>query len=169
MHQFPANVLLFVVVFLSSSAVHAKSIVAILHLLVALSQHFRAPIRLPDHVSIQVVVVQVGFVLSFPEGCSFSSACLLCWFGKVPPKLELSFKFHPWLFIRLLHKRSLQSLLIWCLPEERGHLAVQANSRRDHWKHWVSTLHCVTLKTQHRFYSDAQSIETKAGATRDFQ
>ncbi|XP_035769779.1 parvin, alpha a [Neolamprologus brichardi] len=41
-------------------SVHAKSIVAILHLLVALSQHFRAPIRLPDHVSIQVVVVQVG-------------------------------------------------------------------------------------------------------------
>ncbi|AWP08952.1 putative alpha-parvin isoform 2 [Scophthalmus maximus] len=40
-------------------SVHAKSIVAILHLLVALSQHFRAPIRLPDHVSIQVVVVQV--------------------------------------------------------------------------------------------------------------
>uniref|UniRef100_A0A8C5EU69 Alpha-parvin n=1 Tax=Gouania willdenowi TaxID=441366 RepID=A0A8C5EU69_GOUWI len=39
-------------------SVHAKSIVAILHLLVALSQHFRAPIRLPDHVSIQVVVVQ---------------------------------------------------------------------------------------------------------------
>uniref|UniRef100_A0A8K9XI69 Parvin alpha n=1 Tax=Oncorhynchus mykiss TaxID=8022 RepID=A0A8K9XI69_ONCMY len=36
-------------------SVHAKSIVAILHLLVALSQHFRAPIRLPDHVSIQVV------------------------------------------------------------------------------------------------------------------
>ncbi|KAI4825432.1 hypothetical protein KUCAC02_021112 [Chaenocephalus aceratus] len=30
-------------------SVHAKSIVAILHLLVALSQHFRAPIRLPDH------------------------------------------------------------------------------------------------------------------------
>ncbi|NWV31142.1 PARVA protein, partial [Grantiella picta] len=40
-------------------AVHAKSLVAILHLLVALSQYFRAPIRLPDHVSIQVVVVQV--------------------------------------------------------------------------------------------------------------
>ncbi|XP_072650142.1 alpha-parvin isoform X3 [Canis lupus baileyi] len=39
-------------------AVHAKSLVAILHLLVALSQYFRAPIRLPDHVSIQVVVVQ---------------------------------------------------------------------------------------------------------------
>uniref|UniRef100_A0A7N6FAC5 Calponin-homology (CH) domain-containing protein n=1 Tax=Anabas testudineus TaxID=64144 RepID=A0A7N6FAC5_ANATE len=46
-------------------SVHAKSIVAILHLLVALSQHFRAPIRLPDHVSIQVVVVQVGIVLLF--------------------------------------------------------------------------------------------------------
>uniref|UniRef100_A0A8C6LRM1 Parvin, alpha a n=1 Tax=Nothobranchius furzeri TaxID=105023 RepID=A0A8C6LRM1_NOTFU len=40
-------------------SVHAKSIVAILHLLVALSQHFRAPIRLPDHVSIQVVVLPV--------------------------------------------------------------------------------------------------------------
>nr|XP_019830810.1 PREDICTED: alpha-parvin-like [Bos indicus] len=40
--------------------VHAKSLVAILHLLVALSQYFRAPIRLPDHVSIQVVVVQVS-------------------------------------------------------------------------------------------------------------
>uniref|UniRef100_A0A673G176 Alpha-parvin n=1 Tax=Sinocyclocheilus rhinocerous TaxID=307959 RepID=A0A673G176_9TELE len=39
-------------------SVHAKNIVAILHLLVALSQYFRAPIRLPDHVSIQVVVVQ---------------------------------------------------------------------------------------------------------------
>ncbi|XP_073514374.1 alpha-parvin-like isoform X1 [Phyllobates terribilis] len=40
-------------------SVHAKSVVAILHLLVALSQYFRAPIRLPDHVSIQVVVVQM--------------------------------------------------------------------------------------------------------------
>ncbi|NXG54500.1 PARVA protein, partial [Hemiprocne comata] len=44
-------------------SVHAKSLVAILHLLVALSQYFRAPIRLPDHVSIQVVVVQVREVL----------------------------------------------------------------------------------------------------------
>ncbi|KAI2662200.1 Alpha-parvin [Labeo rohita] len=43
-------------------SVHAKNIVAILHLLVALSQHFRAPIRLPDHVSIQVVVVQGVYV-----------------------------------------------------------------------------------------------------------
>uniref|UniRef100_A0A4W4FU09 Calponin-homology (CH) domain-containing protein n=1 Tax=Electrophorus electricus TaxID=8005 RepID=A0A4W4FU09_ELEEL len=40
-------------------SVHAKSVVATLHLLVALSQHFRAPLRLPEHVSIQVVVVQV--------------------------------------------------------------------------------------------------------------
>uniref|UniRef100_UPI00398EB005 parvin, alpha a isoform X2 n=1 Tax=Pristiophorus japonicus TaxID=55135 RepID=UPI00398EB005 len=38
--------------------VHMKSLVAILHLLVAVSQYFRAPIRLPDHVSVQVVVVQ---------------------------------------------------------------------------------------------------------------
>uniref|UniRef100_A0A669BSA5 Parvin, alpha a n=1 Tax=Oreochromis niloticus TaxID=8128 RepID=A0A669BSA5_ORENI len=47
-------------------SVHAKSIVAILHLLVALSQHFRAPIRLPDHVSIQVVVVQVSECSFYP-------------------------------------------------------------------------------------------------------
>ncbi|GCC32189.1 hypothetical protein chiPu_0010649 [Chiloscyllium punctatum] len=39
-------------------SVHMKSLVAILHLLVAVSQYFRAPIRLPDHVSVQVVVVQ---------------------------------------------------------------------------------------------------------------
>ncbi|NXU61674.1 PARVA protein, partial [Horornis vulcanius] len=45
-------------------SVHAKSLVAILHLLVALSQYFRAPIRLPDHVSIQVVVVQVREALN---------------------------------------------------------------------------------------------------------
>ncbi|XP_055505306.1 alpha-parvin isoform X2 [Leucoraja erinacea] len=38
--------------------VHMKSLVAILHLLVAVSQYYRAPIRLPDHVSVQVVVVQ---------------------------------------------------------------------------------------------------------------
>lgn len=53
---------------MSISAVHAKSLVAILHLLVALSQYFRAPIRLPDHVSIQVVVVQVRGALS--SSCS---------------------------------------------------------------------------------------------------
>uniref|UniRef100_A0A8B9RG99 Parvin alpha n=1 Tax=Astyanax mexicanus TaxID=7994 RepID=A0A8B9RG99_ASTMX len=52
-------------------SVHAKSMVAILHLLVALSQHFRAPIRLPDHVSIQVVVVQVR-ALRWTHFCSLS-------------------------------------------------------------------------------------------------
>lgn len=33
---------------------------AILHLLVALAMHFRAPIHLPEHVSVQVVVVRVS-------------------------------------------------------------------------------------------------------------
>lgn len=56
-------------------AVHAKSIVAILHLLVALSQHFRAPIRLPDHVSIQVVVVQVGERSFFSAAYKKNQAC----------------------------------------------------------------------------------------------
>lgn len=60
MYSFFYNSMFCFVFFFILLAVHAKSIVAILHLLVALSQHFRAPIRLPDHVSIQVVVVQVG-------------------------------------------------------------------------------------------------------------
>ncbi|XP_075066366.1 beta-parvin isoform X1 [Mixophyes fleayi] len=39
-------------------AIHGKNLVAILHLLVALAMHFRAPIRLPEHVCVQVVVVK---------------------------------------------------------------------------------------------------------------
>ncbi|XP_032501664.1 beta-parvin isoform X4 [Phocoena sinus] len=38
--------------------IHGKNLVAILHLLVALAMHFRAPIRLPEHVSVQVVVIR---------------------------------------------------------------------------------------------------------------
>ncbi|XP_056373401.1 beta-parvin isoform X1 [Hyla sarda] len=39
-------------------SIHGKNLVAILHLLVAMAMHFRAPIRLPEHVSVQVVVVK---------------------------------------------------------------------------------------------------------------
>ncbi|XP_068418182.1 beta-parvin isoform X2 [Eschrichtius robustus] len=39
-------------------SIHGKNLVATLHLLVALAMHFRAPIRLPEHVSVQVVVVR---------------------------------------------------------------------------------------------------------------
>lgn len=42
----------------SVDAVHSKNVVAILHLLVALARHFRAPVRLPENVVINVVVVQ---------------------------------------------------------------------------------------------------------------
>ncbi|XP_035663954.1 beta-parvin-like isoform X1 [Branchiostoma floridae] len=42
----------------SADSIHSKNIVAIIHLLVALAQHFRAPIRFPEHVSVNVVVVQ---------------------------------------------------------------------------------------------------------------
>ncbi|XP_078719660.1 beta-parvin-like isoform X2 [Lampetra fluviatilis] len=38
--------------------IHSKNLVAILHLLVALAIHYRAPIRLPEHVTIQLLVVQ---------------------------------------------------------------------------------------------------------------
>ncbi|GLV32115.1 parvin [Carabus blaptoides fortunei] len=42
----------------SVESVHSKNIVAILHLLVSLARHFRAPIRLPENVSVTVVVVR---------------------------------------------------------------------------------------------------------------
>lgn len=41
------------------SAIHSKNLVAIVHLLVTLAMHFMAPIRLPEHVSVNVVVVKV--------------------------------------------------------------------------------------------------------------
>uniref|UniRef100_A0A8D2PSJ3 Parvin beta n=1 Tax=Zosterops lateralis melanops TaxID=1220523 RepID=A0A8D2PSJ3_ZOSLA len=41
-------------------SIHGKNLISILHLLVALAMHFRAPIRLPEHVSVQVVVVRVS-------------------------------------------------------------------------------------------------------------
>ncbi|KAJ8262346.1 hypothetical protein GJAV_G00165400 [Gymnothorax javanicus] len=42
----------------SVDSIHTKSLVAIVSLLVALAMHFQAPIRLPEHVSVQVVVVK---------------------------------------------------------------------------------------------------------------
>lgn len=42
----------------SVESVHSRNIVAILHLLVALARLFRAPIRLPERVTVQVVVVR---------------------------------------------------------------------------------------------------------------
>nr|CAD7453020.1 unnamed protein product [Timema tahoe] len=42
----------------SVESVHSKNVVAILHLLVALARHFRAPVRLPENVAVGVVVVQ---------------------------------------------------------------------------------------------------------------
>ncbi|XP_059481224.1 beta-parvin [Neocloeon triangulifer] len=42
----------------SVDSIHSKNLVAILHLLVALARHFRAPVRLPERVGVQVVVVQ---------------------------------------------------------------------------------------------------------------
>lgn len=42
----------------SVDSIHSKNIVSILHLLVALARHFRAPVRLPENVSVNVVVVK---------------------------------------------------------------------------------------------------------------
>ena len=41
----------------SVDSVHTKNIVSILHLLVALVRHFRAPVRLPEEVVVDVVIV----------------------------------------------------------------------------------------------------------------
>lgn len=50
----------------SVESIHSKNIVAILHLLVALARHFRAPVRLPENVSVNLVIVQVcKFSLTF--------------------------------------------------------------------------------------------------------
>ncbi|KAK7108107.1 beta-parvin-like [Littorina saxatilis] len=42
----------------SVDSVHTKNLVAILHLVVALARHFRAPIRLPENVCVTLLVVQ---------------------------------------------------------------------------------------------------------------
>ncbi|XP_050696023.1 beta-parvin-like [Eriocheir sinensis] len=42
----------------SVESIHTKNIVAILHLLVALARHFRAPIKMPENCIIKVVIVQ---------------------------------------------------------------------------------------------------------------
>lgn len=42
----------------SVQAIHSKSIVPIMHLLVALARHFRPPVRLTEHVRVPMVVVQ---------------------------------------------------------------------------------------------------------------
>ncbi|XP_018335449.1 beta-parvin [Agrilus planipennis] len=42
----------------SVESIHSKNLIAILHLLVALARHFRAPVRLPENVLVPVVVVQ---------------------------------------------------------------------------------------------------------------
>ncbi len=41
----------------SVESVHTKNVVSILHLLVALARHFRAPVRLPENVTVDVVIV----------------------------------------------------------------------------------------------------------------
>lgn len=39
--------------------IHSKNLVSILHLLVTLARHFKAPIRLPENVSVNVFIVTV--------------------------------------------------------------------------------------------------------------
>uniref|UniRef100_A0A3B4YQZ1 Parvin, beta n=1 Tax=Seriola lalandi dorsalis TaxID=1841481 RepID=A0A3B4YQZ1_SERLL len=60
----------------SVDSIHSKNLVAIVYLLVALAMHFQAPIRLPEHVSVQVVVVKVKRPIKLKQGCHPSSLCV---------------------------------------------------------------------------------------------
>ncbi|XP_069126020.1 beta-parvin-like [Argopecten irradians] len=51
----------------SIDSIHSKNLVAILHLLVSLARHFRAPIRLPENVCITLMVVQKRDGRLFPR------------------------------------------------------------------------------------------------------
>nr|BAN21420.1 parvin [Riptortus pedestris] len=42
----------------SVEKIHSKNLVSMLHLLIALARHFRAPIRLPENITIKIVVAQ---------------------------------------------------------------------------------------------------------------
>ncbi|XP_041110113.1 beta-parvin isoform X1 [Polyodon spathula] len=42
----------------SVDSIHCKNLISIVYLLVGLAMHFQAPIRLPEHVSVQLVVVK---------------------------------------------------------------------------------------------------------------
>uniref|UniRef100_A0A4X2KHQ3 Parvin beta n=1 Tax=Vombatus ursinus TaxID=29139 RepID=A0A4X2KHQ3_VOMUR len=74
-------------------SIHGKNLVAILHLLVALAIHFRAPIRLPEHVSVQVVVVRKREVMTpSPRAADGASAILDAFdtlFDHAPDKLSV--------------------------------------------------------------------------------
>uniref|UniRef100_A0A3Q0QUJ8 Parvin, beta n=1 Tax=Amphilophus citrinellus TaxID=61819 RepID=A0A3Q0QUJ8_AMPCI len=59
----------------SVDSIHSKNLVAIVYLLVALAMHFQAPIRLPEHVSVQVVVVKVKSPINIPTSVGWILAC----------------------------------------------------------------------------------------------
>uniref|UniRef100_A0A670XY43 Parvin beta n=1 Tax=Pseudonaja textilis TaxID=8673 RepID=A0A670XY43_PSETE len=74
----------------SVDLIHGKNLVSILHLLVAMAMHFRANIRLPEHVSVQVVVVKV-------ERDAFDTL-----FDHAPDKLSVVKKFADGVYLVLL-------------------------------------------------------------------
>lgn len=94
-------------------SIHSKDIVAILHLLVALARHFRAPIRLPEHVTINRVLVQKvnGQLLprSVPENITlaYDDVGMRCerdafdtLFDHAPDKLQVVKKVKKFLYFR---------------------------------------------------------------------
>ncbi|CAG2115800.1 unnamed protein product [Medioppia subpectinata] len=61
--------------------IHNKNMVQIIHLLVGLIRHYRAPIRLPQNVVVNLVVVQVLSIINM--SCDLRLIVTLCIFGNV--------------------------------------------------------------------------------------
>ena len=59
---------------LLTAGIHSKNLLSILHLLVALARHFQANVRVPENVSVTLIVVQVWLI---PSIISNSYRC--CW------------------------------------------------------------------------------------------
>uniref|UniRef100_A0A667FM46 Parvin beta n=1 Tax=Lynx canadensis TaxID=61383 RepID=A0A667FM46_LYNCA len=78
-------------------SIHGKNLVAILHLLIALATHFRAPIRLPEHVSVQVVVVRKREGMLHSKRDAFDTL-----FDHAPDKLSVVKKFADGVYLVLL-------------------------------------------------------------------
>uniref|UniRef100_A0A8P4GIS3 Parvin, beta n=1 Tax=Dicentrarchus labrax TaxID=13489 RepID=A0A8P4GIS3_DICLA len=74
----------------SVDSIHSKNLVAIVYLLVALAMHFQAPIRLPEHVSVQVVRDAFDTLLDHaPDKLNVVKTSLITFVNKHLNKLNL--------------------------------------------------------------------------------
>lgn len=106
-------------------AIHSKNIVPILHLLVALARHFRAPVRLPEHVSVSVCVVKktdnqlIPRIVEEKITTSYDDVGMRCerdafdtLFDHAPDKLQVVKKVKNYIFMFLFNSAFIQMYLI---------------------------------------------------------